>query len=84
VASITIRDLDEQLKSQLRIRAAQQGHSMEEEVRQILRASHANATGKRGDVSLAAAIRKRFSAVGGVSIEVPSRGPIRKPPKVAR
>src|SRR5689334_16908464 len=37
MASITIRRLDEQLKSLLRLRAAQNGRSMEDEARTILR-----------------------------------------------
>ena len=37
MASITIRNLDDRLKTRLRVRAADHGHSMEEEVRCILR-----------------------------------------------
>ena len=37
MASITIRNIDEQLKQKLRIQAARHGHSMEQEVRHILR-----------------------------------------------
>jgi plasmid stability protein len=37
MASLLIRRLDDALKRQLRLRAAQNGRSMEEEVRQILR-----------------------------------------------
>ncbi len=39
MASITIRQLDESLKKQLRLRAASHGRSMEDEVRTILRAA---------------------------------------------
>ena len=39
MASITIRQLDENLKQQLRLRAASHGRSMEDEVRTILRAA---------------------------------------------
>jgi len=39
MASITIRNLDEQTKSRLRVRAAHHKRSMEEEARHILRAS---------------------------------------------
>ena len=38
MASITVRNLDEGLKRRLRIRAAENGKSMEQEVRDILRA----------------------------------------------
>lgn len=37
MASLTIRGLDEALKSRLRLEAARQGYSMEEAARQILR-----------------------------------------------
>ena len=37
MATLTIRNVDEDLKATLRIRAAMHGHSMEEELRSILR-----------------------------------------------
>lgn len=37
MATLTVRDLDDELKAQLRVRAAHNGRSMEAEVRQILR-----------------------------------------------
>lgn len=37
MATLTIRNLDDELKSRLRIRAARHDHSMEEEARSILR-----------------------------------------------
>lgn len=39
MATLTIRDLDDALKLRLRLRAASQNRSMEEEARQILRAA---------------------------------------------
>ena len=39
MASITIRNLDDEVKNRLRVRAANNGRSMEEEVRLILRAA---------------------------------------------
>ncbi len=39
MASITIRKLEDSVKTKLRIRAAENGRSMEEEVRQILRST---------------------------------------------
>src|ERR1700704_1391471 len=44
MASLTIRKLDEALKRQLRLRAAHHGHSVEEEIRQILRTAAATDT----------------------------------------
>ena len=39
MATLTIRDLDDDVKQRLRVRAAGFGRSMEEEARQILRAA---------------------------------------------
>ena len=77
MASITIRNLDDTLKRRLRIRAAEHGRSMEEEVREILR----KVVGEPAQpANLAAAIRSRVSAFGGADLEIPSREPMREPP----
>lgn len=81
MASITIRNLDDDLKLRLRIRAAEHGRSMEEEARDILRRVMAEAPPPR---NLAAAIRGRFAALGGVELELPPREPIREPPHLGR
>ena len=39
MASITVRNLDDELKRRLRIRAAENGRSMEQEARDILRSA---------------------------------------------
>lgn len=39
MATVTVRQLDEETKTRLRIRAAQNGHSMEQEARNILQAA---------------------------------------------
>ncbi len=39
MASLTVRQLDEKLKKQLRLRAAKHGRSVEDEVRTILRSA---------------------------------------------
>ena len=39
MASLTVRQLDDKLKRQLRLRAARNGRSMEDEIRVILRAA---------------------------------------------
>lgn len=69
MASITIRNLDDQIKEQLRIAAAHNGHSMEEEARLIL--GRALATVDRAG-GLGSRIRNRFSA-SGVELDLPSR-----------
>jgi plasmid stability protein len=78
MASLTIRNLDEPIKARLRVRAAQRGHSMEEEVRQILRTALSVET-EVGD-NLAEAIRKRFEPLGGVELPEIEREPGRQPP----
>ena len=79
MASITIRNLEQELKSRLRIRAAHRGRSMEEEVREILRS--ALASEGAGSQNLAASIRTRFRALGGTELDIPSREPLREPPE---
>jgi plasmid stability protein len=78
MAAITIRRLDENIKSRLRIRAAHHGRSMEEEAREILRTALSAAPPVKGN--LAERIRQRFAPFGGVELKLPRRDPIRKPP----
>ncbi len=78
MASITIRNLDDDLKSRLRVQAAVHGHSMEEEARDILRC--ALNTEPRPPENLAEAIHSRFAALGGWDIDHPPREPMREPP----
>ena len=77
MASITIRNLDDEVKTRLRVRAAGNGRSMEEEARLILRNAVAR---KPRAVTLAAAIRARIAPLGGVDLELPPREPAREPP----
>ena len=78
MASITIRNLDDDVKARLRVRAAEHHRSMEEEVRIILR--DAVSDGRTGPRNLAEFIRECFAPVGGVELELPPRGPMREPP----
>jgi plasmid stability protein len=78
LASVTIRNLEEGVKSRLRIRAAEHGRSMEEEARAIL--AHAvDEKKKKPTVGLATAIRRRFAAVGYVDLPPIERSPMRSP-----
>ena len=77
MASITIRNLDDEVKIRLRVRAAGNGRSMEEEARLILRDAVEQKPHAR---NLAAAIRARIAALGGVELELPPREPAREPP----
>lgn len=78
MASITIRKLDDDVKTRLRKRAAGHGRSMEEEARVILREAVER---KEGPANLASAIRARFAPLGGVELELPPREPMREPPR---
>jgi len=82
MASITIRDLDDKLKSRLRIRAAQHARSMEDEARDILRTALAGPATAR--VNLGHSIHRRFVALGGVELQIPAREPMRDPPDMGR
>ena len=78
MATLTIRDLDESLKRDLRIRAASRNRSMEEEARQILRAALIESPVPAKN--LASRIRARFVGLGDVELSVPAREPVRTPP----
>lgn len=78
MSSITIRNLDDQVKRRLRLRAAERNRSMEEEARDILRRALSEQP-KMPD-NLAAAIRELIEPLGGVDLELPPRGPLRDPP----
>jgi len=78
MASITIRNLDDGVKSRLRVRAATNGRSMEEEARIILREAVEEADSERG---LGTRLHELFKPFGGVKLEIPPREPMREPPR---
>lgn len=80
VASITVRNLDESLKKRLRIRAAENGRSMEQEARNILRA--ALNEDEAPDHGLGTAIHGLFRPLGGVDLPIPPREPMRELPNL--
>jgi plasmid stability protein len=77
MASITIRQLEENTKRKLRMRAARHGRSMEQEAREILKSALSQPEEQPKD--LVEAIRRRFAKYGGVELNIPPRGPIRDP-----
>lgn len=77
MASITIRKLDEGLKSRLRIRAAARGRSMEDEARRILQAALDESPAPSSN--LADRIRRRFAGLGDVELPIAPREPMREP-----
>jgi plasmid stability protein len=78
MATLTIRQLDERIKTRLRVRAAHHGRSMEEEAREILRSALTGPSPAKGN--LAEAIRRRFAAFGGLELELPRRDAVRQAP----
>ncbi len=70
MAALTVRGLDDETKARLRVRAAQNGRSMEAEVRAILQASLSEQPtfGRLGT-----RIHERFAAEGGVDLDLPPR-----------
>lgn len=70
MAALSIRDLDDDVKERLRVRAAGNGRSMEAEVRAIL--SEAVRDGEHPE-GLFAAVLDRFGELGGVELELPAR-----------
>ncbi len=70
MAALSIRDLDDGVRERLRVRAASHGRSMEAEVRAIL----ADAVREpHPPEHLFTTLLDRFSAVGGVELELPPR-----------
>ena len=79
MASITIRNLDEETKRRLRLRAQRNSRSMEEEARTILnKAVHPGGGGK--GKGLGTAIHEMFKAVGGSELTPYPRERQRPPP----
>ena len=78
MATMTIRNIDDRLKARLRVQAALNGRSMEDEARDILRAVLSVEPARGG--SLVKAIRARIAPLGGIDLELPEREPIRTPP----
>jgi hypothetical protein len=64
MATLTIRNVDDQVREQIRLQAAEHGRSMEAELRAILEDIARRRQTKPGDVFRR--IQKRFSKIGGL------------------
>ncbi|QPN70940.1 plasmid stabilization protein [Synechococcus sp. CBW1108] len=73
MAALTIRNLDEHTKAQLRIQAARQGRSMEEEARRILRSAIEARQPAGNGTGLGSCIQAHFAQLGGVELDLPDR-----------
>jgi plasmid stability protein len=81
MSSITIRNLDPALKERLRVRAAEHGHSMENEVRDTLKTT-LKYPDERPRRNLYERIRARVEPLGGIELELPPREMDRDPPRL--
>ena len=70
MAALSIRDLDDDIRDRLRVRAARNGRSMEAEVRSIITAAVHE---PEPEVGFAQALMSAFGAAGGVDLELPAR-----------
>ncbi|MBN9506881.1 MAG: plasmid stabilization protein [Altererythrobacter sp.] len=77
MAVMTIRNIDDAIKKRLRVRAAVNGRSMEDEARDILRS--ALSTDDPRPRNLGQAIHERFGPLGGVDLPDVPREAIREP-----
>lgn len=80
MASLTIRNLDNDLKARLRLRAARHGRSMEAEARTILSQTLNMLVSEQ---NLAASIHRRFESLDLESLPIPPRQAVRNPPEFA-
>lgn len=82
-SSLLIRNLADDVKTELRVRAARNGRSMEEEARLILAAALAQPVRMAADGlpwSLWDATRMIFGPENGVDLELTPSEPVRDPP----
>ena len=77
MASITIRNLEEITKRKLKFRAAENGRSMEQEAREILK--QALRQKPKSGAELVKRIRAIWEPLGGVELEPLPREPMRDP-----
>jgi len=82
MTTLTIRNVEPELRERLRVRAALNGRSMEAELRALLRDALIDRA-TRPEPNLAEAIRKRFLPVGGVDdLEPHPAVPVQSPPDI--
>lgn len=83
MASLTVRNIEEETKQKLRLRAARHGKSLEEEVRMILRSAATDLSEPTArHTNLYDAIRELVEPYGGFEIDLPERSKsTRDPPK---
>lgn len=70
MAALSIRNLDDDVKERLRMRAAAHGRSMESEIRAILVDAVTESHERTG---MLVTLMDRFGDLGGVDLQVPAR-----------
>jgi len=70
MAAVSIRNLDDDVKERLRLRAASHGRSMESEIRSILEEAVAEPDVRPG---MLVTLMERLGELGGIDLEVPAR-----------
>ncbi|MGB7449859.1 MAG: Arc family DNA-binding protein [Ornithinimicrobium sp.] len=70
MAAVSVRDLDDSVRELLRLRAAENGRSMEAEIRAILTDA---VSPPRDTDGLALTLMARFGELGGVELDLPHR-----------
>lgn len=73
MATLTIRNLEDSTKAQLRLQAARHGRSMEEEARVILRQAVIGLQTAESREGVGSRIHGHFAQLGGVNLELPER-----------
>jgi antitoxin FitA len=79
MASITVRNLKENTKRRLKLRAAENGRSMEQEAREILKSALEKRSKPKTGADLVKRIRAIWEPLGGVELELPPRESMRDP-----
>jgi plasmid stability protein len=79
MSTLTVRNLDDELKTRLRVRAAQNGRSMEAEAREILRTSLST----QPRTGLGTRIHNRFAGLGLDEITLAPRDELPRAPDFA-
>jgi len=80
MGNLLIRNLDDRVKSKIRVRAARHGRSMEEEARRLLTTAVQRSPANEG--GFGTAVRRRFASLGSMKLERLPRETMRDPPKL--
>lgn len=82
MGTLTVRNIDDDVKAQLRRRAAANGRSLEAEVRAALSESVGREPRPKTGADLWRRIREIVEPVGGIRLDIPPRRPPRRAPKL--